>query len=115
VETSRFTNASHGAAIAVKVTTRARKSEVAGILVDGTVKIRIAAPPARGAANTALIEFLAKLLGIAASQVDIIAGETSQRKLVALVGISPDKVDSVFQKLIAAPRRAGAGRKRTAR
>jgi uncharacterized protein len=115
VDTIRFTNASHGAAIAVKVTPRARKTEVAGVLADGTVKIRVAAPPARGAANTALIEFLAKTLGIAASQVDIIAGESAQRKLVALVGISPDEVDAIFQKLIAAPRRASAGPKRKPR
>jgi uncharacterized protein YggU (UPF0235/DUF167 family) len=82
---------------------------------DGVVKIRIAATPEGGAANKALIDFLAKELGIAGSQIDIIAGVTSQRKLIGLVGISPDEVDAIFQGLITAPGRTNAPPKRTPR
>ena len=81
-------------------------------MADGTVKIRIAATPAGGAANRALVEFLGQALGIAGNQIDIIAGETSQRKLIALVGISPDEVDAVFQNLIPSPRPARAASRR---
>ena len=79
---------------------RAKKTELAGLMDDGTLKIRLAAPPVDGAANKALIEFLAETLGIAKSQIDIIAGETSERKLLSLVGISPDEVDAIIGALI---------------
>jgi uncharacterized protein (TIGR00251 family) len=95
-----ISDARRGAAIAVKVMPRARKTEVAGVMDDGTIKIRVAAPPAEGAANTALIAFLAETLGIARSQIDIVAGLSSERKLISLVGISPDQVDATIQRLL---------------
>jgi uncharacterized protein YggU (UPF0235/DUF167 family) len=68
---------------------------------DGTLKIRLAAPPVDGAANKALIEFLAQTLEIPKSQIDILAGETSDRKLLSLVGISADQVDAIVGALLA--------------
>ena len=100
-----FTNPKRGAAISVKVSPRAKRTEVAGVMDDGTIKIRLAAPPVDGAANQELIKFLAQALRLPARQIDIIAGETSERKLISLVGISPGEVDAVFQKLIAAANR----------
>jgi uncharacterized protein (TIGR00251 family) len=97
----KFSHARRGAAIAVKVMPRARKTEVAGVMDDGTIKIRIAAPPVGGAANKLLIEFLSRALHVPGSQIDIIAGETSERKLISLVGISPEEVDAAFQRLLA--------------
>jgi uncharacterized protein (TIGR00251 family) len=97
----KFSNARHGAAITVKVQPRARKTELAGVMDDGTIKIRVAAPPVDGAANKALVEFLAKVLDLPARQIDIIAGESAERKLISLVGISPDAVDAVFKRLLA--------------
>jgi uncharacterized protein (TIGR00251 family) len=97
----KFTNAKHGAAITVKVMTRAKKTVLEGLMNDGTLKIRLAAPPVDGAANRALIEFLARILGIAKNQIDIIVGETSDRKLISLVGISPEEVDAIVGHLIA--------------
>ena len=96
----QFSDARRGAAITVKVTPRAKKTAVAGVMDDGTIKIKIAAPPVDGAANKALIEFLAQALGLPRSQVDIVAGESSERKLVSLVGISPETVDSVLRGLL---------------
>jgi uncharacterized protein (TIGR00251 family) len=96
----QFSDARRGAAITVKVTPRAKKTAVAGVMDDGTIKIKIAAPPVDGAANKALIEFLAEALGLPRSQVDIVAGESSERKLVSLVGISPETVDSVLRGML---------------
>jgi len=97
---AKFSDARKGAAITVKVMPRAHKTEVAGLMADGTIKIRVAAPPVDGAANQALIEFLAQVLGLPRNQVDIIAGETTERKLISLVGISPEAVNAVFDRLI---------------
>jgi uncharacterized protein (TIGR00251 family) len=98
----KFSDARRGAAITVKVTPRAKKTAVAGVMDDGTIKIKVAAPPVDGAANEVLIKFLAETLGLPKSQVDIVAGETSERKLISLVGISPEKVDQILRGLAAA-------------
>ena len=96
----KFSDARRGAAISVKVIPRAKKTALAGVMDDGTIKIRVAAPPVDGAANKALIEFLAEALAIPTAQVDIVAGESSERKLISLVGISPDKVDTILRGLV---------------
>ena len=43
----------------VKVIPRSPKSEITGQMADGTLKIKIAAPPEKGKANDALCAFLA--------------------------------------------------------
>jgi uncharacterized protein (TIGR00251 family) len=96
----KFSDARQGAAITVKVMPRARKTEIAGLMADGTIKIRVAAPPVGGAANRVLVEFLSQTLGLPKSQIDIIAGETAERKLISMVGISPVAVDAAFQRLL---------------
>jgi uncharacterized protein (TIGR00251 family) len=89
-----------GAAIAVKVIPRAKRTELAGLMDDGTVRVRVAAPPVEGAANQALIEFLAGLFKLRKHQVDIVAGAASERKLVSLVGISPAEVEAALKRLL---------------
>jgi len=68
----------------------ARRSAVAG-LHDGALKIRIAAPPAEGKANQALVEFIAAALGVPKRSVSVVRGGSSRRKtvLVAHPGIDP--------------------------
>lgn len=68
------------------VVPRARASGVAGRHGDA-IKIRIAAPPADGAANAALVEFLAETLGVPRRAITITAGTTGRRKIVAVEGI----------------------------
>jgi uncharacterized protein (TIGR00251 family) len=69
--------------IAVHVQPKASRTEIAG-MHDGCIRIRLAAPPVDGAANTALIEFIAKRLGIAKSRVRIASGASSRRKIVEI-------------------------------
>lgn len=63
----------------------ARKTEVAGEHGDA-LKIRLAAPPVDGKANTALLEFVAERLGVAKSAVTLKSGQTSRRKVVEVSG-----------------------------
>lgn len=51
------------------------------------LKIRIAAPPADGAANDELIRFLAVRLRVPRSAIAITAGGSSRRKTVSITGI----------------------------
>ena len=76
---------------AVRLTPRSAAERVEGV-VDGALKVRVMAPAVEGAANTALIRVVADELGIARSDVRIVAGATSRRKLVVVDGISADAV-----------------------
>lgn len=66
----------------VKVIPRASKSELVGVLADGSLKVKLAAVPEKGKANEELRQVLAQAFGVPRNQVQIIAGETSPRKLV---------------------------------
>jgi uncharacterized protein len=68
----------------VKILPRSPKSEFAGELSDGTVKIRIAAPPEKGRANEALCSFLAQHYKVPRSNVEVISGHTATLKLVRI-------------------------------
>jgi uncharacterized protein len=79
----------NSARINVYVQPRASKTVVAG-MHDGCVKIRLAAPPVDGAANAALVEFVAEQVNVAKSRVRITAGLTSRRKTVEVDGVTPE-------------------------
>lgn len=66
----------------VKVIPRSAKTEIVGTMADGTLKIRIAAPPEKGKANGELIRFLA--LHYKVKNVEIISGHTAALKIVRL-------------------------------
>ena len=78
--------------LAVRLTPRARKDEIGGIVDAGdgrtALAVRIAAPPVEGAANKALIALLSKALGVPKAAVTIRSGETSRLKMVRLTGLS---------------------------
>jgi uncharacterized protein len=81
---------SSGVILRVYVAPRSAGTKVLG-LHDGMVKVALTAPPVDGAANKALIVFLAKMLGVSKSSVTIVAGETSRKKTVSVEGIEPEE------------------------
>jgi uncharacterized protein (TIGR00251 family) len=78
-------NGRRGSALAVRVTPRASRNEIVALLEDGTIKIRIAAPPSDNEANEALIAFLSEVLGVPKSRLDIVAGTTGRDKLISIM------------------------------
>ncbi|HTC90757.1 MAG TPA: DUF167 domain-containing protein [Bryobacteraceae bacterium] len=68
--------------IRIKVVPKSSKTELAGIMPDGTWKVKVAAAPEKGKANRALVAFLAEHLGVAKSRIKIVSGETSQLKRI---------------------------------
>ncbi len=66
----------------IKVTAASGRSEIAGSLADGTIKIRLRAAPERGRANAELCELLAAALGISPKQVEILRGAHAALKTV---------------------------------
>ena len=69
----------------VKVIPRSRKTEFAGKMEDGTLKIKISAIPEDGKANKELCSFLARYYEVPQANVSILSGATSQRKLVRVL------------------------------
>jgi uncharacterized protein (TIGR00251 family) len=69
--------------IKIRVVPNAPKSECVGEYGDA-IKIKIAAQAMDGKANTELIKFLAKKLGISRNDIEICTGETSRDKLVEI-------------------------------
>lgn len=59
-------------------------------LLDGMLKVKVAAPPEKGKANQNLIKYLAKELGLKKNVVNIISGKTSPVKQIRIRGISAE-------------------------
>jgi len=87
-------NGQKGAALAIRVTPRSSKNEITEIMNDGTIRVRLTAPPVEGKANEALVAFLAEVLDIPKSKIEIVAGETGRDKLVSVLGMDAESVHS---------------------
>lgn len=81
-----------GAALAVRVTPRASRNEIVEVTSEGTVRIRLTAPPVDGKANEALIGFLSKILDVAPSRIEVVAGATGRDKLVSILDLDAEAV-----------------------
>ena len=77
--------------IKVRAQPRAKRTEIIGEH-DGAIKIKLAAPPSNGKANEECRRFLAKLLDVSATSVEIISGESSRDKVVRIQNISARRV-----------------------
>jgi uncharacterized protein (TIGR00251 family) len=93
-QTRRLSDGKRGAALAIRVTPRARRDEIVEVLADQTIKVRLTAPPVEGKANEALIEFLAKVLDVPRSKIEIIAGETGRDKLVSILDLASEEAQA---------------------
>jgi uncharacterized protein (TIGR00251 family) len=82
---------------AVKVITRASKSEIAGEY-NRALRIRLAAPPVDGAANRELIRLLAKNLKVPQNAVEIISGAASKHKIIRVQGVSGAALEHLIRK-----------------
>ncbi len=96
--------ASHkeGAVLSLMAVSRASSTDLAG-LEGEALRVRVTAPPVDGAANDALIRFLARVLGVPRSRVKMLSGETGRRKRLLIIGMEQEEL---AQRLNA----AGAGR-----
>ena len=70
--------------LALKVTPKSSKDEIVGFLDDGTVKVKVTAPPEKGKANATVCELLATVFGVAKRNVEILRGETASNKQVRI-------------------------------
>ncbi len=91
-----ITDARHGAALTVRIVPKANRTEIVGIEEDGTLKIRLMAPPIAGQANEELIAFLADFLGVSPADVEIVAGLDSRKKLISVMNVRAEEVERLI-------------------
>ena len=96
-----FTPDPHGVRLAVRLTPRASRTAIDGVVTaaDGrpALHIRLAAPPVEGAANKALIAFLADALDLRKAAITIRSGETGRLKILHLAGDSTAIITNLAQ------------------
>ena len=84
-----FQPTGQGYLLRLTVVPGAQRTQVVGLYGD-RLKIRLAAPPEKGAANRELIDFLARALNLPKSSLKLTAGAQSRSKVVAVSDLSPD-------------------------
>lgn len=78
---------------ALRVTPRSSKNAVR-VEDDGSLKIWVTAAPVDGKANTAVCELLAKRLKISKNQIELLSGDASRVKRIAIFGMARKDVIS---------------------
>ena len=93
-----------GIRVALRVTPRGGRDDIDGVetLAGGrtVIKVRVRAIAEDGAANRAVIELLAKALGVPKAKVRILSGATSRLKQLAVDG-DPAKLGETLRELTA--------------
>ena len=91
-----------GIRLRLRVTPRARRNAITGTIDTSdrpALKVSVTAPPAGGAANTAVLALLAKALGVPKSGLAVITGTTGRNKLVHIPGDGPTLI-SMLEALV---------------
>ncbi len=79
------------ALLKLHVTPRGSRNEVTGWRGD-VLCVKITAPPVDGAANAALVKFVADVLRVRKSQVQLVSGEKSREKTFRIEGLSDSEL-----------------------
>jgi uncharacterized protein (TIGR00251 family) len=82
--------------LSVRVQPGASRNEVAGVM-DGALKVRLAAPATENRANEELCRFLAALLKRPKSAVRILSGERNRLKRVEILGVTAAEIEALVR------------------
>ena len=80
------------ALLRVRVQPRASRAAIGTWREDGTLTVRVTAPPVEGRANAAVGALLATALGVPVSAVQVVHGERGRDKLVRVTGLSAAEI-----------------------
>jgi uncharacterized protein (TIGR00251 family) len=97
-----LTEPAEGVVLAVVVAPRAGKTGLDRI-EPGALRVRVAAPPVDGAANTALISFLAGILDRPRTSLRLLSGATGRRKRILLTGLTRAEATARLRPLLPTP------------
>lgn len=80
----------------ILVQPRASRARI-GPMHDGRLKIAVTAPPVDGEANAAVVELLARRLGIARGDIAVIAGASSRRKTLRIDRVTAQQIEELIE------------------
>lgn len=92
-----------GATFAARVTPRASRTAITGWLgvgSDAAVKIAVAAPPVEGKANAELVDYLAEVLHVPRSHVEVTGGKQARNKVICVRGAAARDVAAKLARAI---------------
>ena len=75
----------------IRVQPKASRNQVDGF-EEGTLRLRVTAPPTEGKANAGVIALLAKTLGVSKSRLEIVRGQSSRDKVVSIETLTEQEV-----------------------
>lgn len=96
----RLHDGKKGAALAIRITPRARQNKVVDILSDGTVKVHIIASPSDLMINDILLSFLSEELDVSKSRLEIVGGDTGRDKLVSFLDMEAEILHEKILKIV---------------
>jgi uncharacterized protein (TIGR00251 family) len=76
----------------IRLTPRAAQKKITGLDSDGTLHMRVCAPPVDNRANQEMIHVLAKALGVRRSTINMVSGKTGRNKVVEMPGMDREKL-----------------------
>ena len=94
-ELGKLASAGKGAPAAGRIAVRLRPGGRGDALLgieDGVLRARVSAPPLDGRANKALRKLIAKRVGVPFSRVELVRGEKSRDKLIAVAGVDAEEL-----------------------
>jgi uncharacterized protein (TIGR00251 family) len=97
--------------IQVHVQPGAGRTAVVGRHGDA-LKVKVAAPPAEGRANDAVVALLAETLGVKPAAVSVVSGATSRSKRIRVDGVDPESVTPALERAAETAGNPGSGRRR---
>lgn len=90
-----FAKVPEGVQISLYIQPNASKTEIIGEH-NGSLKIKIKAPPVEGKANDEVVAFLSKVLGISKRNIDILKGDKSREKKVLIRGVALPEIQKAL-------------------
>jgi uncharacterized protein (TIGR00251 family) len=81
-----FRKTKDGITIEVKVEPRSSKKGISGVMED-VVRVKLTAPPVGGEANEQLIEVMSEAMGVRKSDIRIVRGHSSKKKVIEIRGV----------------------------
>lgn len=82
---------SEAATVRLRVQPGASRNEVVG-WQEGTLRLRVTAPPVEGKANRAVAALLGRALAVAPSRVTVVRGDRGRDKVVRIEGLTSEEV-----------------------
>jgi uncharacterized protein len=78
--------------VKLRVVPSSSRDQIMGFMQDA-LKVKVTAPPEKGKANVAVIQLLAKELGVATQSITLVNGHGSSDKLVDIDGLGTSALD----------------------